>query len=64
MAHGHVFGGSVADTKVISEDRGVVVENWFVTRGDHKVTYIVKLTPSPQGGTDINVTLPEEDQKK
>src|SRR5207253_2891203 len=63
LAHGHVFGGRVVDTKVISTEGQTVTEHWIVKRGDHNVIYEIKLTPSPRGGTDFRVTLPKEDQK-
>jgi hypothetical protein len=34
------------------------VEIWVVKRGKANVEYIVTLRPSPQGGTDIQVTSP------
>ena len=63
LAHGHIFGGKVVDTKVVSSEGQTVMEHWIVKRGDHNVTYEVKLTPSPRGGTDIQITFPEEDRK-
>ena len=63
IAHGHMFGGKVVDTKVVSIEGQTVIEHWIVKRGDHNLNYEVKLTPSPRGGTDIQVTLPEEDRK-
>ena len=63
MAQGHIFGGRVVDTKVLSDDAGTVTEAWHVKRGARTVTYTVKFTPNPTGGTDINVILPEEDRK-
>ena len=63
LAHGHVFAGRVVDTKVISTEGQTVTEHWIVKRGDHNVTYEIKLTPSPRGGTDIRVGMPKEDQK-
>ncbi len=63
IAQGHPFGGRVVDTKVLSEDAGTITESWHVKRGPKTVTYTVKFTPSPKGGTDINVTLPEEDRE-
>ena len=63
LAHGHIFGGRVVDTKVVSTEGQTVIEHWIVKRGDHNVIYEVYLTPSPRGGTDIRITLPEEDRK-
>ncbi len=63
MAHGHFFGGRVVDTKVLSEEAGTITEAWHVKRGARTVTYTVKFTPSPKGGTVFEVTMPEEDQK-
>ena len=63
IAQGHPFGGRVVDTKVLSEDTGIITEEWHVKRGARTVTYTVKFTPSPKGGIDIVVTLPEEDRK-
>ena len=62
LAQGHPFGGRVVDTEVVSEEGGTVVEHWYVQRGDHQVVYLVTLTTNPAGGTDIRVTLPEEDR--
>ena len=64
MAHGHPFGGKVVDTKFVRKDGATVIENWFVERGDDNVVYEVHLTPSPQGGTDIEIVLPAEDRKE
>jgi hypothetical protein len=64
LAHGHLFGVSVKDTKRVSAQGTTVVERWYVERGDHVVIYTVKLTPSKKGGTDIEVSMPDEDQKK
>jgi hypothetical protein len=64
IAHGHPFGGSVKDTKVISVQGDTVIEEWHVQRGDRLVVYAVRMTSSPKGGTDIQVTVPKEDQKK
>ena len=33
-----------------------VIENWVVDSNSKKVTYEVKLTPSPEGGVDFVVT--------
>jgi hypothetical protein len=63
LAHGHIFGGRVVDTKAVSTEGLTVIEHWIVKRGDHNVIYEVKLTPSPRGGTDIEITLPEEDRQ-
>ena len=64
IAHRHPFGGRVVDTKVLSEDAGTITEAWHVKRGAKIVIYTVEFTPSPQGGTDFRVTLPEEDRKQ
>ncbi len=63
IAHRHPFGGRVVDTKVLSEDAGTITEAWHVKRGGKIVIYTVELTPSPEGGTDFRVTLPEEDRE-
>ncbi len=63
FAHGHIFGGSVVDTKVLSEDAGIITEAWHVKRGASTVIYTVTLTPDPEGGTYIGLTMPEEDRK-
>jgi len=65
FAHGYIlsFGSRVVDTKVVSVDGNVITEHWFVKRGDRQVMYVVKMTPSPRGGTNFTVTLPKEDQK-
>ncbi len=64
LAHGHVFGGKVVNTKFISIDEQTITEHWIVKRGRREVTYVVRMTPSPRGGTDFEVTLPEEDRLK
>ena len=64
IAQGHPFSGRAVDTKVLSEDAGIITEAWHVKRGARTVTYTVKFTPSPKGGTDFIVTLPEEDRKR
>ena len=63
MAQGHFFGGRVVDTKVLSEEAGTITEAWQVKRGARTVKYTVKFTPSPKGGTELKITLPEEDWK-
>ena len=63
MAHGHIFNWGVVDTKVLSEDAGIVTEAWHVRRWVRTVTYTVKFTPDPKGGTNIHVDFPEEDRK-
>ena len=63
IAQGHPFGGRVVDTSVLSVDAGTITESWHVKRGAKTVTYTVKLTPSPEGGTDIAMSLPEEDRE-
>ena len=63
IAQGHPFGARVVDTKVLSEDAGTITEAWHVKRGAKIVIYTVELTPSPRGGTDIRVHLPEEDRE-
>ena len=63
LAHGHIFGGKVVDTKVISTEGQTVTEHWIVNRGNHNVIYEIKMKPSPRGGTDFRVNLPKEDQK-
>ncbi len=63
IAQRHPFGGRVVDTKVLSEDAGTITEAWHVKRGARTVTYTVKFTPSPKGGTVFEVTMPEEDRK-
>ncbi len=64
IAHGHPFGGRVVDTKVLSEDAGTITEAWHVKRGAKTVVYTVTLTPDPEGGTYISMTMPEEDRKQ
>ncbi len=63
IAQGHLFGGRVVDTKALSEDAGTITEAWHVKRGAKIVIYTVEFTPSPQGGTDIRVAIPEEDRE-
>jgi len=63
LVRGHVFGGKVLDTKVISIKNDVVTEHWYVERGDREVIYIVQLIPNAEGGTDLRFTLPEEDRQ-
>ncbi len=63
IAQRHPFGGRVVDTKVLSEDAGTITEAWHVKRGAKIVIYTVEFTPSPQGGTDIRVAIPEEDRE-
>ncbi len=62
IAQGHLFGGRVVDTKVLSEDAGTITEEWHVKRGLRTVIYTFEFTPSPKGGTDIFFLLPEEDR--
>ena len=64
FARGYIFGGRVVDTKVLSEDAGIITEAWHVKRGAKTVIYTVTLTPDPEGGTYIGLTIPEEDQKR
>ena len=56
--------GKVVDTKVVSIEGNVATEQWYVQRGEDVVIYTVKFIPSPLGGTDIQWTMPEQDQKK
>ena len=63
LAHGHVFGGRVVDTKIVSEEGETVTEHWYVKRGGEEVIYTVMLAPSADGGTDIRVQLPEQDRR-
>ena len=60
----HGSAGEVVDTKVVSIEGSVATEQWYVQRGDTVVIYTLKFTPSPLGGTDVQWTVPEQDQKK
>jgi len=61
LAQGHLFGGRVVDTKVLSEDAGTITEEWHVKRGARTVIYTFEFTPR-EGGTEIFFLLPEEDR--
>jgi hypothetical protein len=61
-ADGHPGGGRVVDTKLVSEEHGTAVEDWYVARGEQRVVYRVTMVPSPQGGTDYRVEF-RGDQK-
>ncbi|MFQ5580078.1 MAG: hypothetical protein ACE5FZ_05650 [Nitrospiria bacterium] len=57
-ANNLIFGGRVIGTKVLSVEGEIITEQWRIRRGGREASYIVKLTPLPEGGTHIQVTSP------
>ena len=46
----------VVNTEIVGIDGETVTERWTVSRDGEEVHYVITLTPSPRGGTDISIT--------
>ena len=45
----------ITDTKMTGQEGPTILEEWVVEACGERVKYLIKLTPSPQGGTVISV---------
>lgn len=52
----------IIDTKFLGWEGNIVLEEWTVSSCSEVITYKIKLIPSPAGGVDIVLTIPEKEQ--
>lgn len=48
------------EAKYVGQEGNVYFEEWKVLSCGKEIIYPVKLTPSPQGGTDFSIKTPEK----